>query len=365
ELIETARGATFSGFSIVLILGGIFGIFSQIEATFNHIWGVTRTGMNLGRLPIYLGILFIVPVAVVVSFTLSTYIMALPLISQAVEHISAAAKLINWSVPFLLLTFAFFLLYRFLPRAKVKNRSAILGALIAGMLHELLKNGFILYTSRVVSYDVLYGSLSIIPVLLIWINLSWVAVLIGVEVSFVRQHWDVLIDRRKNVVLSRSQQDALSYLLLFEATGAFRNRRSPVTVDEWSNYGLPPSVVSRALKHLEEAGLVKLTDTDGLILLTRDPAIVPMAEVDRIIAAEQVSEWYWPKEPPWNWLKEWTLQRQAAVEQATDADTLEDFVKRIEDEALDDEMLNKLADRPDEPDENPAGVQEGTSRHTA
>ena len=78
---------------------------------------------------------------------------------------------------------AFIVLYRFAPAAPIKFGDVWLGALIAAIFFEIIKNGFSLYVANFGHYDVVYGSLGAVVALLFWMYLSAVALLFGAEVA--------------------------------------------------------------------------------------------------------------------------------------------------------------------------------------
>ncbi len=335
EAITAVGSATSGGIGVVLLVLAVYGIFSGIESIFNGIWGVSGKMGGIGRLPLYWGLVTIVPTLTIGYFAISTYIQALPLVNEAVERVSGAKQILNAILPIIMIMLGFFLLYKFLPATRVRYRAAAIGAVFASLMHELLKTGFIFYTSTLVNYNVIYGSLAVLPILMIWINLSWIVVLAGVEVSFVIQHWRVLTSRRKHVHFSRDQQDSLAYLMLFEATGAFRGERPIVTIEEWTNYGVPPGAVNEMLDRFETGNLLLRTGKEGgSIILGKDPNSITLKEVDMIISGETSSEWNWPAEPAWDWIKLWMKERQENLHSSMKSATLEDLVEKIKKEAI-------------------------------
>ena len=86
-----------------------------------------------------------------------------------------------------------FALYRLLPNTTVHTRPALLGAGLAAVALEALKWGFNLYAARLHrAYDDVYGAIAYIPVFLIWLYLSWLVVLGGVECTRAMQNLPVL-----------------------------------------------------------------------------------------------------------------------------------------------------------------------------
>jgi membrane protein len=74
-------------------------------------------------------------------------------------------------------------LYRALPNCEVSARATLLGAVVAASLWELTKHLFAWYVIRFPSYDRLYGPLSSLVILLIWIYYSVSILFLGAEMA--------------------------------------------------------------------------------------------------------------------------------------------------------------------------------------
>jgi membrane protein len=84
----------------------------------------------------------------------------------------------------LFLGFLFFSsVFRFLPQTKPKLVDAIIGSLVTTLLWVIAKIGFAIYVKKFLHYDKIYGAISALPVMLIWIWLIWVTVLTGASVT--------------------------------------------------------------------------------------------------------------------------------------------------------------------------------------
>lgn len=332
ELLEGGRGTFVSGIGLIFLVIAVYGIFSAIVNTFNLIWGVNARISILSRLPLYWGMVTIIPILVISSLAFTTYLKALPLVHNAVESVGFAESLINKTLPVLMVILGFFLLYRFLPSTRVRSYAALAGAITAGLLYELIKSGFILYTGKLVKYDILYGSMAIIPSLMVWINLSWIVVLLGVEICFVTQHLDMLKTKRKHIEFSRAQKDALAYSILVQISLAFRGIRETVTVEEWSHkFGIPPGIVLEVIDKLRNGNLIKRAGSGGnILLLTRDPDYIKISEIDSILTGESLEEWSWPDYPNWQWLKNWIRLQNSNSEIRKNGITLGELIQNIE-----------------------------------
>ena len=86
------------------------------------------------------------------------------------------------------------LMNKLLPRTNVTWKAALVGALFTAVVLEAGKFGFVRFAKTMLldSYSGVYGSLGLIPLLLIWIYASWLMVLLGAEIAFAVQNLRVL-----------------------------------------------------------------------------------------------------------------------------------------------------------------------------
>lgn len=85
-------------------------------------------------------------------------------------------------LPVLLLGVALFLLYRFVPRVRVDWRAALFGAVLAAALIVIARPIFITYVRQFASYNLIYGSMAIVAILVLWAWIVAVIIIFGGEV---------------------------------------------------------------------------------------------------------------------------------------------------------------------------------------
>lgn len=95
-------------------------------------------------------------------------------------------RLRGWVLSFVMATLIFALIYKMAPYVKVAWRQVLPGAVIAAVLVELLKAAFLLYLDRIAHFEAVYGSLSSIIVLLLWLYVSALILVFGAEYNIVR-----------------------------------------------------------------------------------------------------------------------------------------------------------------------------------
>src|SRR5690606_15100075 len=69
------------------------------------------------------------------------------------------------------------------PNRHVEWHDALAGGFSAAIVLEIMKAGFAYYVTRFPAYAVIYGTFATLPVFLLWIYLSWVAVLFGATIA--------------------------------------------------------------------------------------------------------------------------------------------------------------------------------------
>lgn len=79
---------------------------------------------------------------------------------------------------------ALFLTYRWIPRKRPSSSSALIGALGSLVLLITAQPLFTFYIGRFAQFNLIYGSLSILISLMMWIWAAWVIILLGAVVAF-------------------------------------------------------------------------------------------------------------------------------------------------------------------------------------
>ncbi|MCK4865103.1 MAG: YihY family inner membrane protein [Gammaproteobacteria bacterium] len=170
---------------LFMLLVSVIVLMSTIDSALNSIWKIHAPRYLARRIFVYLTLLIFGPLAIYFSLFASTYITSLSLIAEYLGE-SSATGMFSW-MPFIILWIAFTMLYKFVPDCKVKWLHAFSGGTTAVCLFEIAKSIFALYLSYFQTYELLYGALASIPILLVWIYLTWFIVLIGAEIAHFMQ----------------------------------------------------------------------------------------------------------------------------------------------------------------------------------
>ena len=192
SFVENATRMTPFGLLVLLIIAVL--LLSSIDHTLNQIWHVRKNRGLIVSYSIYLVVLICSPVLLGTSLAATSYLVSLRSIEEG-----AALSVINLllaSLPFLGSFLFFLLLYIIVPHTKVHFWSAVSGAIIATLLFEISKSAFALYFINFPVYQVIYGALAVIPLLFIWVFISWVVVLVGAQIA---ASLDGFLEEQKNI----------------------------------------------------------------------------------------------------------------------------------------------------------------------
>ncbi|PTQ89286.1 YihY family inner membrane protein [Agitococcus lubricus] len=171
-----------------LTIVGVFMLFitalmmlMTIEKAFNEIWKVKQPRQSLIGFLRYWAVLSLGPFLLGAAFTVSSYITSLRILSDAEQIVGTVFPGLQL-IPMLFTGLAFSLLYIAVPNCRVPVKAGFSAGFFAAVLFEVAKNGFTLFVGHFSSYQLIYGAFAAFPLFLLWVYLSWMIILLGVEV---------------------------------------------------------------------------------------------------------------------------------------------------------------------------------------
>jgi membrane protein len=275
EFAANASKATAIG--ILVLLFSAVSLMMSIEDAFNRIWRVNTDRRAAARFVIYWTALSLGPLLVVAALAISSYVFALPLIGAAAEQFSLKARVLS-VLPFLIVWSAMIAAYMVIPNRSVRLRDAAIGGFIAAALFEAAKRGFAWYATGVASYEQVYGALSIVPIFILWIYLSWIIVLLGASITASLSAFDY---RPRSERLDPEQELAGLLKVIGHFVVAHQQGKGLRTADLRDRMPfLTDDLANRYLRDLCEVAIIRRTEV-GEWILARDLNGVSLLELYR------------------------------------------------------------------------------------
>jgi membrane protein len=280
-LVQRVEGVNFGAIGAVgaaILVYASISLLVQVEQCFNIIYAAPSGRKITTRLTTYWTMLTLGPIGIISSLTLGSRLGEIVRPEQWGSGIFDS--LLSLGISWLILTAA----YTLIPNARVKLRPAALGAIIAAVLFEIGKHAFRSYLGFSTGYARLYGSLGLVPVFFLWVYITWLIVLFGLEISRALQ---TMSDHHHTDPAADPPADPVCALaMLVEAARRFDDGRPLLLSEAASAAGLTPRHAEDVFKKLADRGYVHAVETEEdepRFVLAREPHRIQTADVARAI----------------------------------------------------------------------------------
>ncbi len=246
------RGVGLVG--ILIFIWAATGLLATVESSFNHIYKAGPGRPPYLRLPIYYSVITLSPLVIFIGQVAQRRMLSN---IDALGVGSSLMAILAIVVPLLTIWIVFFFLYVSLPNTRVQWNAAMIGASVASVLWWLGEQLFSLYVRRT-AISTLYGALGLLPLFLLWLWITWLIVLFGLELAYALQAmregrfaWRSFFEGDLIVI------DRTLVLPLATRIAECFHQGQLATVGVLSrSLRLPPSAVLRLLRPLMKASLV-------------------------------------------------------------------------------------------------------------
>lgn len=256
EYVSNIRSGTLgvTGF-LSLILVAVL-LLSNIEATFNDIWGVERGRSWFARVVQYWAAITLGPIFVLIAIALTSgpYFAAT---KRLLDYVPIIGNLVFGLLPFVLLICGFSLFYAIMPNTRVHWKAALVGGAVGGILWQSNNLFNVIYVSKVVTYSKIYGSFAMVPVFLVGMYFSWIIVLFGAQVAYAYQNQRAYLQSKlADNVNVRSREFVAMRVMAIVGDRFFRAQKPLSMIELSGQLGVPSRLISSILQTLLKAGLL-------------------------------------------------------------------------------------------------------------
>ncbi len=183
----SSQARSLTGFGIAFLVVTAYLMLTNIEHTFNAIWGVKHPRRGLFSFLLYWAVLSIGPILLGTGLAISTYLLSMKLVVNELNQLGMLAPLVRGG-QWVMTSAAFTLLFAAVPNCKVPLRFAVIGGAVTAVCFEVLKALFGYFVGGS-SFQLIYGAFAIVPLFLLWVNLLWTIILGGAVLVRALAEW--------------------------------------------------------------------------------------------------------------------------------------------------------------------------------
>jgi membrane protein len=274
-LAQSSQGI-FVGIGIALLLWTMISLMSNIESAFNSIWGIKQGRSIWRKITDYTAMLLILPVLMICSSGLSLFMTSTLQNLFAFDFMSPVISILLKCASYIFTWLFFAAMFMLIPNTKVKFKNALIAGVFTGTGFLILQWIFVSGQMYVSKYNAIYGSFSFLPLLLIWLQFTWVIILSGIAICYSSQSIYRFNFSDKINIISKDYRSKITLAMMAIIVRHFENGNKAITLDDFTNkYDFPPRIAIEIIEELVEAQLVSKT-----ILIDKDEEIGLQPAVD-------------------------------------------------------------------------------------
>jgi membrane protein len=161
------------------------------------------------------------------------------------------------TTPVALLCLTFTIFYVVMPNTRVQWSAALVGGFVGGILWHLNNYFSVLYVSRWVTNNKIYGSLAIIPVFMAGLYISWWILLFGAQVAYAFQNRAAYLQEKQTETINQRGREFVALRLMEFIGMRFHRAETPATISEMADrLAVPSRLVQQIIQNLLSSRLV-------------------------------------------------------------------------------------------------------------
>ena len=267
EFVDNMKIGVLGALGLGLLIFTVVSLIQKIESAFNYTWRLQNSRNLTQRFSNYLSVVLVGPVLIfsAVGITASLSSNTIVDMLNQLPYMNDLIRLLGQLLPYLLIIAAFTFIYILVPNTRVKPRSALFGAVIAGVLWE---SSGLLFTSFIggsTSYTAIYSGFAILLMLMIWLYLSWLILLIGSSIAYYHQYPERLKWSKIDFHLSARMREQMILQLMVNIARYHDQQSNMITsIDNLAMYQqVPVEVIARMIRALEDDELIIQSNDDA------------------------------------------------------------------------------------------------------
>ncbi len=291
-MVDSVRFTALGLLGTLILIWTSFALFTRIEQAFNYVWRSRRRRPWFRRISDFIALVILVPVLVMGALFVKSWF------TSAAEDLREDYALVDFLVeaglslaPHVMMWVAFTTLYKMVPSAQVRWRAAVIGGVLAGSLWIFLYGVYLSFQVGVAQANAIYATLAALPLLLIYLQLSWTIILAGAEVSYAVQNLESLRGTEHLPPATHAIRVRLGWHLVIKASDNFRNGRGGCDLAQFAmEMDVPREWVDAVFDALYAGGLlVGVQGDQDIAMPARPPEEILFSQVLNAVNRQDVA----------------------------------------------------------------------------
>ncbi len=288
SMLENINSGLITGVGLVMLLWSVMKVLGNIESSFNAIWQIHKPRAFIRKFSDYLSMMLIAPILFFLSSTITVFLSnAISGDGVLANQLNALLQFLVQLIPYGLIFLLFTTIYVVMPNTKVNFKYGLYAGFIAGIIFQLTQSVYFHFQSEAVRAGAIYGTFVTLPLFLIWLQISWLIVLLGAEISFAYQNIEKYEFEHEALQVSPYNRRMLTFLVMHTIVKKFQHGASPLTTPQIAHdLGIPIRLVREIIYDLTKAVLVVEAATDS----PKENAFVPAMDINQITVSFLVNK---------------------------------------------------------------------------
>ncbi|MDX2494002.1 MAG: YhjD/YihY/BrkB family envelope integrity protein [Desulfuromusa sp.] len=257
--INNTQVTQLGAVGLVFLIIAVVSLLTNVEKSFNHIWGVKEVRPMLRRFADYLSVILVGPLLIISAISMTSTLASNNLVQKLIEMemVGNLILLLFKITPFFFMWLAFTGLYIFMSNIKVEWRAAFVGGIVGGTLWQIAQVGYVHFQVGVGRYNAIYGTMAALPIFMVWLYLSWVIVLFGLGVCYAKQNLRTSGRDLRGSEVSRNSFEQVALALLVTLADRFAKGNPPLSNEQLAKFlFIPPRLCRSIITLLLKIGFV-------------------------------------------------------------------------------------------------------------
>jgi membrane protein len=261
SLLGKAKGGLMAGVGFILLCWTVISILGRIEESFNHIWGVKKARTIVRKVTDYISIVVFTPVLMIIAGSAAVLVGSkIQAIMGRIELLGPVSGVILFALrllPYVSIWVMLTLNYIIIPNRRVPFGSAVFSGIVTGTIYQLVQYVYIKFQIGVASYGAIYGSFAVLPLFVVWLQLSWMIILFGTEIAVAKENKETYGFHPDFSRLSVAARKVLTIKIFHLLVKRFADGEPPLAPSQISKeVQIPKRLVLLLLGDLVATGLV-------------------------------------------------------------------------------------------------------------